>query len=81
MLFLGVLGADVKGFHLPCEDQPITSRMAMICGTSTCHMAVSGLRFWLCLSNVAGTLFLCVIKNIELHDDLSDTFVRMSVHD
>lgn len=41
----GVLGADVKGFHLPCEDQPITSRMAMICGTSTCHMAVSDLRF------------------------------------
>nr|XP_046263487.1 FGGY carbohydrate kinase domain-containing protein [Scatophagus argus] len=38
---LGVLGADVKGFHLPCEDQPISSRMAMICGTSTCHMAIS----------------------------------------
>ncbi|XP_045907359.1 FGGY carbohydrate kinase domain-containing protein isoform X4 [Micropterus dolomieu] len=38
---LGVIGADVKGFHLPCEDQPITSRMAMICGTSTCHMALS----------------------------------------
>lgn len=38
---LGVIGADVKGFHLPCEDQPITSRMAIICGTSTCHMAIS----------------------------------------
>ncbi|KAI3375209.1 hypothetical protein L3Q82_021712 [Scortum barcoo] len=38
---LGVIGADVKGFHLPCEDQPIASRMAMICGTSTCHMAIS----------------------------------------
>ncbi|KAK2895599.1 FGGY carbohydrate kinase domain-containing protein [Channa argus] len=38
---LGVIGADVKGFHLPCEHQPITSRMAMICGTSTCHMAIS----------------------------------------
>lgn len=38
---LGVVGVDVKGFHLPCEDQPITSRMAMICGTSTCHMAIS----------------------------------------
>ncbi|TKS80182.1 FGGY carbohydrate kinase domain-containing protein [Collichthys lucidus] len=37
----GVIGADVKGFNLPCEDQPITSRMAMICGTSTCHMAIS----------------------------------------
>lgn len=38
---LGVIGADVRGFQLPCEDQPITSRMAMICGTSTCHMAIS----------------------------------------
>lgn len=38
---LGVIGADVRGFHLPCENQPITSRMAMICGTSTCHMAIS----------------------------------------
>lgn len=37
----GMIGADVKGFNLPCEDQPITSRLAMICGTSTCHMAVS----------------------------------------
>lgn len=36
-----MIGADVKGFNLPCEDQPITSRLAMICGTSTCHMAVS----------------------------------------
>ncbi|XP_028283633.1 FGGY carbohydrate kinase domain-containing protein [Parambassis ranga] len=38
---LGVIGADVKSFHLPCENRPITSRMAMICGTSTCHMAIS----------------------------------------
>uniref|UniRef100_A0A8C6NTV6 FGGY carbohydrate kinase domain containing n=1 Tax=Nothobranchius furzeri TaxID=105023 RepID=A0A8C6NTV6_NOTFU len=39
---LGVIGANVSGFNLPCEHQPITSRMAMICGTSTCHLAVSG---------------------------------------
>ncbi|XP_023152782.1 FGGY carbohydrate kinase domain-containing protein isoform X1 [Amphiprion ocellaris] len=38
---LGVIGADVTGFQLPCENQPITSRMAMICGTSSCHMAIS----------------------------------------
>lgn len=37
----GVLGAGVQGFNLPCEDQPITCRMAIISGTSTCHMAVS----------------------------------------
>ncbi|XP_057189780.1 FGGY carbohydrate kinase domain-containing protein isoform X3 [Triplophysa rosa] len=38
---LGVMGSDVSGHHLPCENQPITSRMAVICGTSSCHMAVS----------------------------------------
>ncbi|NP_998446.2 FGGY carbohydrate kinase domain-containing protein [Danio rerio] len=38
---IGVLGADVSGLHLPCEHQPLTARMALICGTSSCHMAVS----------------------------------------
>ncbi|XP_076151473.1 FGGY carbohydrate kinase domain-containing protein isoform X1 [Alosa pseudoharengus] len=38
---LGVIGADVTGFHLPCEKQPLTSRLALICGTSSCHMAIS----------------------------------------
>ncbi|XP_043085711.1 FGGY carbohydrate kinase domain-containing protein-like isoform X2 [Puntigrus tetrazona] len=38
---LGVIGADVTGHHLPCEDRPVSSRMALICGTSSCHMAVS----------------------------------------
>ncbi|XP_007901884.2 FGGY carbohydrate kinase domain-containing protein isoform X2 [Callorhinchus milii] len=38
---LGVIGADVKGHNLPCEMQPITSRLALICGTSSCHMGIS----------------------------------------
>ncbi|XP_070795606.1 FGGY carbohydrate kinase domain-containing protein [Pituophis catenifer annectens] len=38
---LGMIGANVKGHNLPCENQPITSRLAVICGTSSCHMAVS----------------------------------------
>ena len=38
--FAGVIGADVKGCELPCENFPLTSRLAVICGTSTCHMAV-----------------------------------------
>ncbi|XP_028833177.1 FGGY carbohydrate kinase domain-containing protein [Denticeps clupeoides] len=38
---LGVIGADVAGFRLPREGQPIASRMALICGTSSCHMAIS----------------------------------------
>ncbi|MGH0165013.1 UNVERIFIED_CONTAM: hypothetical protein FKN15_074486 [Acipenser sinensis] len=37
----GVVGADVTGHNLPCETQPITSRLALICGTSSCHMAIS----------------------------------------
>ncbi|XP_016103351.1 FGGY carbohydrate kinase domain-containing protein [Sinocyclocheilus grahami] len=38
---LGLMGADVTGHHLPCEHRPVSSRMALICGTSSCHMAVS----------------------------------------
>uniref|UniRef100_A0A4X2KLJ7 FGGY carbohydrate kinase domain-containing protein n=1 Tax=Vombatus ursinus TaxID=29139 RepID=A0A4X2KLJ7_VOMUR len=37
---LGVIGADVKGYNLPCENQSITSRLAVICGTSSCHMGI-----------------------------------------
>ncbi|XP_078074619.1 FGGY carbohydrate kinase domain-containing protein isoform X2 [Mustelus asterias] len=37
---LGVIGADVKGSNLPCENMPISSRFALICGTSSCHMAI-----------------------------------------
>ncbi|XP_014347996.1 FGGY carbohydrate kinase domain-containing protein isoform X3 [Latimeria chalumnae] len=38
---LGVIGGDVNGQDLPCEGQPITSRLALICGTSSCHMGIS----------------------------------------
>ncbi|XP_062920336.1 FGGY carbohydrate kinase domain-containing protein isoform X6 [Mobula hypostoma] len=38
---LGVIGADVRDSNLPCENKPITSRLALICGTSSCHMAIS----------------------------------------
>ncbi|XP_025048922.1 FGGY carbohydrate kinase domain-containing protein isoform X2 [Alligator sinensis] len=38
---LGIIGGDVKGHNLPCENQPITSRLALICGTSSCHMGIS----------------------------------------
>lgn len=37
----GVIGADVRGHGLACEGQPVTSRLAIICGTSSCHMGVS----------------------------------------
>lgn len=37
----GVIGADVSGHGLICEGQPVTSRLAVICGTSSCHMGVS----------------------------------------
>ncbi|XP_041127166.1 FGGY carbohydrate kinase domain-containing protein [Polyodon spathula] len=38
---LGVVGVDMTGHNLRCETQPITSRLALICGTSSCHMAIS----------------------------------------
>ncbi|XP_054764123.2 FGGY carbohydrate kinase domain-containing protein-like [Lytechinus pictus] len=38
---IGMLGADVTGLKLPCESQPLTSRLALICGTSTCHLGLS----------------------------------------
>ncbi|PIK39032.1 putative FGGY carbohydrate kinase domain-containing protein isoform X3 [Apostichopus japonicus] len=38
---VGMLGADVTDNELPCEKQPITQRLALILGTSSCHMAVS----------------------------------------
>ncbi|XP_059754925.1 FGGY carbohydrate kinase domain-containing protein isoform X4 [Balaenoptera ricei] len=38
---LGVIGADVRGHGLACEGQPVTSRLAIICGTSSCHMGIS----------------------------------------
>lgn len=38
---VGVIGANASGSGLPCENQPITNRLALVCGTSTCHMAVS----------------------------------------
>ncbi|XP_024612008.1 FGGY carbohydrate kinase domain-containing protein isoform X4 [Neophocaena asiaeorientalis asiaeorientalis] len=37
----GVIGADVRGHGLACEGQPVTSRLAIICGTSSCHMGIS----------------------------------------
>ncbi|XP_001639007.3 FGGY carbohydrate kinase domain-containing protein [Nematostella vectensis] len=38
---LGVIGADISGHSLPCKNQPITSCLALVCGTSTCHIALS----------------------------------------
>ncbi|XP_038188679.1 FGGY carbohydrate kinase domain-containing protein isoform X2 [Arvicola amphibius] len=38
---IGVIGADVRGHGLICEGQPVTSRLAVICGTSSCHMGGS----------------------------------------
>ncbi|XP_061489196.1 FGGY carbohydrate kinase domain-containing protein isoform X8 [Rhineura floridana] len=37
---IGMIGASVEGHNLPCEKQPITSRIAVICGTSSCHMVI-----------------------------------------
>ncbi|XP_077581033.1 FGGY carbohydrate kinase domain-containing protein [Stigmatopora nigra] len=38
---LATVGADVEGPGFPWRDRAVTSRLAMICGTSSCHMAMS----------------------------------------
>ncbi|XP_072022045.1 LOW QUALITY PROTEIN: FGGY carbohydrate kinase domain-containing protein-like [Amphiura filiformis] len=38
---VGMLACNVEGFNLPCQDKPITSRLALICGTSSAHIAVN----------------------------------------
>ncbi|NP_001087170.2 FGGY carbohydrate kinase domain-containing protein [Xenopus laevis] len=38
---LGVIGASLKEYGLEGENHPITSRLALICGTSSCHMGIS----------------------------------------
>ncbi|XP_053105255.1 FGGY carbohydrate kinase domain-containing protein isoform X2 [Hemicordylus capensis] len=38
---IGMIGTNVKGYNLPCENQSIASRIAVICGTSSCHMGIS----------------------------------------
>ncbi|XP_039567438.1 FGGY carbohydrate kinase domain-containing protein isoform X6 [Passer montanus] len=63
---IGVIGADVKGHNLPCENQPITSRVAMICGTSSCHMGVSETPIF--VPGVWGPYFSAMIPGLWLNE-------------
>ncbi|XP_054021637.1 FGGY carbohydrate kinase domain-containing protein isoform X4 [Dryobates pubescens] len=63
---LGVIGADVKGHNLPCENQPITSRVAMICGTSSCHMGVSETPIF--VPGVWGPYFSAMVPGLWLNE-------------
>ncbi|XP_065529286.1 FGGY carbohydrate kinase domain-containing protein isoform X2 [Lathamus discolor] len=63
---LGVIGADVKGHNLPCENQPITSRVAMICGTSSCHMGVSEAPIF--VPGVWGPYFSAMVPGLWLNE-------------
>lgn len=38
---IGTIGGDISGLNLPVEGNSITERISFICGTSSCHMAVS----------------------------------------
>ncbi|XP_027662824.1 FGGY carbohydrate kinase domain-containing protein isoform X3 [Falco rusticolus] len=63
---LGVIGADVKGHNLPCENQPITSRVAMICGTSSCHMGISETPIF--VPGVWGPYFSAMVPGLWLNE-------------
>ncbi|XP_061859156.1 FGGY carbohydrate kinase domain-containing protein isoform X2 [Colius striatus] len=63
---LGVIGADVKGHNLPCENQPITSRLALICGTSSCHMGVSETPIF--VPGVWGPYFSAMVPGLWLNE-------------
>nr|XP_047917948.1 FGGY carbohydrate kinase domain-containing protein isoform X5 [Anser cygnoides] len=63
---IGVIGADVKGHNLPCENQPITSRVAMICGTSSCHMGVSETPIF--VPGVWGPYFSAMVPGLWLNE-------------
>ncbi|KFO87626.1 FGGY carbohydrate kinase domain-containing protein, partial [Buceros rhinoceros silvestris] len=63
---LGVIGGDVKGHNLPCENQPITSRLAMICGTSSCHMGVSETPIF--VPGVWGPYFSAMVPGLWLNE-------------
>ncbi|XP_066049012.1 FGGY carbohydrate kinase domain-containing protein isoform X2 [Chamaea fasciata] len=63
---IGVIGADVKGHNLPCESQPITSRVAMICGTSSCHMGVSETPIF--VPGVWGPYFSAMVPGLWLNE-------------
>ncbi|XP_063092674.1 FGGY carbohydrate kinase domain-containing protein isoform X6 [Cavia porcellus] len=63
---LGVIGADVTGHGLICEGQPMTSRLAVICGTSSCHMGIS--RGPIFVPGVWGPYFSAMIPGFWLNE-------------
>ncbi|XP_037683017.1 FGGY carbohydrate kinase domain-containing protein isoform X2 [Choloepus didactylus] len=63
---LGVIGADVRGHGLPCEGQPVTSRLAIICGTSSCHMGISEDPIF--VSGVWGPYFSAMVPGFWLNE-------------
>ncbi|XP_030311454.1 FGGY carbohydrate kinase domain-containing protein isoform X2 [Calypte anna] len=75
---LGVIGADVKGHNLPCENQPITSRLAMICGTSSCHMGVSETPIF--VPGVWGPYFSAMIPGLWLNEGGQSATGRLIDH-
>ncbi|XP_030851970.1 FGGY carbohydrate kinase domain-containing protein isoform X1 [Strongylocentrotus purpuratus] len=59
---IGMLGADVSGLKLPCETRPLTSRLALICGTSTCHMSLSKKETF--VPGVWGPYYSCMVPGL-----------------
>nr|XP_032813588.1 FGGY carbohydrate kinase domain-containing protein isoform X1 [Petromyzon marinus] len=63
---IGVIGGDVTGLGLACESQPITARLSMIGGTSTCHMALSDKALF--VGGVWGPYYSVVLPGLWLNE-------------
>lgn len=63
---LGVIGSDARGSKLPCENMPITTRLALICGTSSCHMGISKSPIF--VPGVWGPYFSAMVPDLWLNE-------------
>uniref|UniRef100_A0A6I8SYW9 FGGY carbohydrate kinase domain-containing protein n=1 Tax=Xenopus tropicalis TaxID=8364 RepID=A0A6I8SYW9_XENTR len=63
---LGVIGASLKEYGLQGKHHPITSRLALICGTSSCHMGISEKPIF--VSGVWGPYYSAMIPGLWLNE-------------
>ncbi|XP_062509444.1 FGGY carbohydrate kinase domain-containing protein-like [Corticium candelabrum] len=75
---VGMLGANVDGTELPCEGKAITTRLALICGTSSCHMALSSQPCF--VPGVWGPYFSAMVPGLWLNEGGQSATGRLLRH-